>query len=465
MLALAASALVLLLGPRPAADTPRVRYVSWPEAQPVVAAMATALPADLAGRPPAALEAAWPGWVVARDRELRGRLARGEEDAVVNLLLFGTSFTTASRLTREGTSGRPTPQIEAVLAGRVHDLAAAICRSGGDERVQLARAALARDEPSASPGDVASAERWIIQLLSRARREQAGFAAELARIHALPDASERLAARSSLFRERGIALDTSLRPAFAVERALAAALARGLLSKGAIRRAAVVGPGLDFVDKAEGQDFYPPQSLQCPALADSLVRLGLAQRGSLAITAIDISPRVLDHLRRARRRAAAGEGYRLQLYRPTTGWTAEFSGYWRRFGDAVATPVRPLTPPPSAGPLEVRAVRVRPELLAGLRAVEMNAVCQRLELPHADRFDLVVATNVLVYYGPFEQSLALAGIAEMTKPGGLLLSNDAVPEPPGGAMRSVGYETVVYSDAPDDGERVVFYRRPPDDRP
>lgn len=34
-----------------------------------------------------------------------------------------------------------------------------------------------------------------------------------------------------------------------------------------MRRVAVVGRGLDLVDKAEGQDFYPPQSLQALALA------------------------------------------------------------------------------------------------------------------------------------------------------------------------------------------------------
>jgi chemotaxis methyl-accepting protein methylase len=94
--------------------------------------------------------------------------------------------------------------------------------------------------------------------------------------------------------------------------------------------------------------------------------------------------------------------------------------------------------------------------------VDLNVVYQRLELPPAERFDLVVATNVLVYYDTFEQCLALANVARMTAVGGLFLSNNAVLELPGSTLRSVGYKTVVFSDRADDGEHVIFYRRLPD---
>jgi len=50
----------------------------------------------------------------------------------------------------------------------------------------------------------------------------------------------------------------------------------------------------------------------------------------------------------------------------------------------------------------------------------------------------------------------------MTAVGGLFLSNSSVLELPGSALRSVGYKTVVFSDAPEDGEHVIFYRRLPD---
>lgn len=74
-------------------------------------------------------------------------------------------------------------------------------------------------------------------------------------------------------------------------------------------------------------------------------------------------------------------------------------------------------------------------------------------------FDLVVATNVFVYYDTLDQSLALANVEAMLRPGGLLLSNNALLELPALRMRSVGYLTVQYSDRPDDGDHVVWYRR------
>ena len=48
----------------------------------------------------------------------------------------------------------------------------------------------------------------------------------------------------------------------------------------------------------------------------------------------------------------------------------------------------------------------------------------------SDRFDLIVATNVLLYYNAFEQALAMANINAMLRPGGVFLSNYRVaPDP------------------------------------
>jgi len=51
---------------------------------------------------------------------------------------------------------------------------------------------------------------------------------------------------------------------------------KGLLKPGGVHRLAIVGPGLDFVNKKFGADFYPPQTTQPFAVIDSLVRLRLA---------------------------------------------------------------------------------------------------------------------------------------------------------------------------------------------
>ena len=66
----------------------------------------------------------------------------------------------------------------------------------------------------------------------------------------------------------------------------------------------MIGPGLDVVDKEEGHDFYPPQTIQPFALIDSLVRLGLADADTLRVTTFDVSARVNDHIAEMGRRAA-----------------------------------------------------------------------------------------------------------------------------------------------------------------
>ncbi len=58
----------------------------------------------------------------------------------------------------------------------------------------------------------------------------------------------------------------------------------------------------------------------------------------------------------------------------------------------------------------------------------MNIVFQRLPLAPEERFDLIIGTNIFLYYGGFEQSLARANVAAMLKPGGYLLSNDKLPD-------------------------------------
>ena len=83
-----------------------------------------------------------------------------------------------------------------------------------------------------------------------------------------------------------------------------------------------------------------------------------------------------------------------------------------------------IRPPSGAEGVRVRAVRVRPDVVLEVTPRDVNIVLERLEpLADADRFDLVLATNVLVYYDSFEQTLALANIARMLRPGGFFLTN------------------------------------------
>src|SRR4030095_5137754 len=76
-----------------------VRYISYEEARPVLASLAEALPAELRAANPRDLPSIWSNWVVRRDAEIRARLIQGDEDSIVNLLLFGTAFTHKPRIT------------------------------------------------------------------------------------------------------------------------------------------------------------------------------------------------------------------------------------------------------------------------------------------------------------------------------------------------------------------------------
>jgi SAM-dependent methyltransferase len=96
--------------------------------------------------------------------------------------------------------------------------------------------------------------------------------------------------------------------------------------------------------------------------------------------------------------------------------------------------------------------------VASITPQDLNIVVQRVApLPDGERFDLVVATNVLVYYGGFEQALALANVSAMLRPGGIFLTNYLVhPAPP--LERAAGLVTPVYWDRQKNGDTIFGYR-------
>ena len=73
------------------------RFVRFNEARSILTELAGKLPSELSSLTEAQLEAAWPGWIAAHDRDVRARLDRGDEDTLVNWMLFGTSFTSRPR--------------------------------------------------------------------------------------------------------------------------------------------------------------------------------------------------------------------------------------------------------------------------------------------------------------------------------------------------------------------------------
>ncbi len=377
-------------------------------------------------------EAAWSAWAHKQDKAIRARLDQGELDSMVNLLLYGTSFTKQPRISMQG-EGIAEASKSGVLRARVDDLVAGLGNPGDNERLTFLQRLL-RSQGSQHTGV------FILQNLQRVVQERKILAERAAA--AKPSSP---LDRASLFRDRGVSLDTGIFPGYSIEQTLRDLKIRGLLREGQVSRVAVIGPGLDIIDKNEASayDYYPEQTLQPFALYDSLVRLKLAKAGAISMSIFDISSAVIQHIQRARERAAKNVGYAIQLPRDTAvPAPPDLIGYWKSLGDQVGAPIAPIAPPRIFQRLETRAVLIRPAVVLACQPIDLNIVLERLNLAAADQFDLMVATNIFVYYDAFEQALALENAGSMLKPGGLLLTNDRLPVPPGGSMRLAGVTEV-----------------------
>lgn len=454
---------LLLAAAEAAVAVAPARFVRFSEARPILAELADRLPPELDQLTLAQLEEAWPGWIERRDREIRTRLERGDEDTIVNWMLFGTSFTAQPRAVLGAVEAGAAGDREAVLrrtieliSARLDDLLDALAVPGNDERRLFARAFLQRRGLRvATEAEREAARKYLLAAVIRVASEQEQIDQELGATSS-GDPLTAFVQRSRLFRTRGLSLDTSLVSNYSVERALAAMKARGLLKPGSVRRVAIVGPGLDFADKEVGFDIYPPQTLQPFALLDSLRRLGLAPpSGDPDIVLLDISPRVIDHVTQARARAARNVGYTLHLPLPrSTPWLPEVRMYWQTFGEQIGAPARAPASTAIAELTELRAVRARPSAVQRMSVLDVNIVMQRLD---GEAFDLVVATNVFIYYDVLEQALALSNIAAMLKPGAFLLANFSAPNLASLTMRPVDTTTTLYTRARPASESILDF--------
>ena len=443
-----------------------VVFIPYSDAKPIFDALrGDLLPPEFRGLTPAQREAAWPGWVMRRDAAIRARVDEGDEDSVINLLQFGTSFTKQPRITEQRLAGvvmrkAGSPDVfvpSPVLKARIDDFVVALTAPGTNERLLFARRVVERRgiDPATEDG------RGRLRRYLEERTAVVGSAVHAPVLH---DPTTGLAEQITIFRDRGLASDTLLWINFAIEQALTDMTAAGALRPRSVRRAAIIGPGLDVADKQEGYDFYPQQTIQPFALIDSLGRAGLAARVGVGVTAFDVSRAVLGHLESARARAATGAGYTVVLPRNLDQpWTADLVGFRDRFGDQIGKPTVAVAPPSNAGNVNVRSVMFPPAVTRAIVPRDLNVVLQRIAPAESgEGFDLIVATNILLYYDVFEQSLAAANIAAMLRPEGFLLSNDRIFELPGGPVALAGRTAAAYMHVPGTGPRgdqIYWYQR------
>jgi SAM-dependent methyltransferase len=410
--------------------------VTFEQAAPVLQALPSNRPAALRGRSTQEMARLWPSWVERHDRDVRARLERGDEDSLVNFWLYGTSFTSQPPAVARA-SPLSAASLNVIIKDRLEDLLDRVTRPGDNERLQFARRMLAarNADPTDAPGRE-RARHVLLDTRQRMIREFAGRDQTLA--SATPGGTAAVtAANATIFRDRGLSSDTSILSDYSVHVALETIARQKTLAPGSVRRVAIVGPGLDFTNKADGYDYYAQQTTQPFALINTLRRLGLAA-ADLQVTTFDINLRVNDHLRNAPVRAASSSGYLVSLpLAAREGWTSAVEEYWQQWGNTIGDEVTAVPAPAAAGVVKTRTVRIQPAVVSSIVPRDLNIVVDRLPVASDERFDLVVATNVLFYYDVFEQALAAANVAAMLKPGGLFVTNTAIlPTPPLNASAS-----------------------------
>jgi hypothetical protein len=227
---------------------------------------------------------------------------------------------------------------------------------------------------------------------------------------------------AALYRRRGLSTDTAVESGYGVHVGLG--VLKALEPSRRIRRVLIVGPGIDLAPRTGLLEAGPPESYQPWAVIDALVSLGLSGLDDLEVVGVDINPRVVTHLRGARQappvlRLITGLGET-----PAVAFSSDYRDYFTSLGRSVGT-IRPGGQAP-AGHL-AKTVTVSKKSAALLRAEPLNIVTERLD---GERFDLVIATNILPYFGQTELLLALSNISAMLSPGGVLLHNELRPSLP-----------------------------------
>jgi len=237
---------------------------------------------------------------------------------------------------------------------------------------------------------------------------------------------------ADLYRTRGLATDTAVEAGFMVH--LGLGVIKSLQPDRRIRRVLIVGPGLDLAPRTGLLEEGPPESYQPWAVMDALLDRGLSDPATLEVIAADINPRVVEHLRRGRRQpptltlvSGIGDSETVSL---SAEYREYFRGLGRAIGDVESAAGRTAAGKDASGPARHLRKTVHIHRSAGraLQAERLDIVTERLD---GARFDLIVATNILPYFGDVELALALSNIGSMLAEDGVFLHNEdraALPE-------------------------------------
>jgi hypothetical protein len=398
-----------------AQERPRVRRITWAD----VAPLASRLEAH------GITAGAFASYVQSVHDANARRVREGDLDHLVFYLLQSTRITprppiepalsakglvdglvAGERETFLRTAEAPSSRVAQPVRDRIRALMRALDSSTRDPRLEyfrgLVRVALPREREAALLREYLRVMRFVYEKEFVAQRS-----------------SEPAAAVAQLYRERGLSTDTAVEAGYLVYLGLGVAKSLG---SGRVRRALIIGPGLDLAPRTAFREVHPPQSYQPWAVTDALIALGLSRVGELEVVAADINPRVVEHLRGARREPPTLHLVSEIRESDTVKLSEEFREYFGGLGQGVGE-TGPGAAPGQQGDLR-KSIRIRPDAAATLHAETLDIVTERLA---GTAFDLVIATNILPYFDDAELMLAMSNVAAMLVPGGAILHNETRP--------------------------------------
>ena len=335
-------------------------------------------------------EAAFPEWLVRAGRSAKLRMEEGERDHLIYYLLQSAAFSTRPRVepalsAREfSESGR----IPDVVAARMADF---LANPRGGRHAYL----LTLLPPDGGKEFLEREYRRAMRFLHQKEFESRRW-----------EGNERRDFVASLYQTRGHSTDTKPEANFAVHTGLE--VLRKLEAELAIERVLIIGPGQDFAPRTQLRDQGEAQSYQPYAVADSLLALGFSPGSVPRIDCADINPRVVDFINSFGRRLPPRLFVRWGKAGP------DYEQYFQDLGKAAGT-VRVIRP-------GEKEFTVRSDAAKSVTARLWNVLT---ELPRSSvQYDLVIATNVLLYFSRQELLLAMNNVRRLLRPGGYFLHNE-----------------------------------------
>ena len=223
------SGVSLFLTFSPALKAQRIRYLSLPEIQDTLYRFSgSGLPGtDIAD----AIH--WDQWIGEQDSQVRSRIDRGVEDSISNFILYGTSYTTLPRLEGSDRSLTSSGELSSEARARIHALTVALTSRPHNERLEFVRQYLSKKGVPRN-----QVEDFLGRNLTRFATEQRHYQDELERATTSSDPNAVLLTRGTLYQNRGLSIDTSLLPNYAVEDTLRRLAAKNVVGPASIRRIA-----------------------------------------------------------------------------------------------------------------------------------------------------------------------------------------------------------------------------------